>query len=683
MRSLRSGRTVATESLQKENVAIKKKKVDAKSKVSKTQKTLPERQVLADKTNSSPDRSAIREKEERRPKRQRNPPGWMKDHLQSVRSSSSPITSTPKPVKQKVVPVEPEKPLESDVSSSPKETTEAPATRKRNRKDANSICQSVKTLLSPKGVAKSPKKSPVKLEPPPVFKAPANVRRDPIYSKFSSPVFKKKVDSKKIEDSKRIYDFALAHEIKVQSKPKRRLKKTTDGAIPKSRKNNKAKFDEEAAMKGLMEQVKRIREAAKLKKLKTAINQKKQEIGKEPIRESTVVRVEIHDPPPRRELVPPELPRERSYSPMPSPIRDDDEPYGEAAAPPTVSLRLPKPFDDSKSLNSFTDLPIASSSMIHQDRRPAGSPWRVTYETRDRRWPYNFPVKASMTPSYQRDTFHVLGLDDKPTDPVDSPKRLPVISKEREKKIQQLKQTTILSLYEGSINKQKRLHSPKKQQKIPEFDLEELIQENKAKEQAERDEAQKLETISEKETEILSPVKEQQKNKPKATIEDYFGFDDSFEDQENIEPAKISKQIQNINTVKRAVLKSAILKESNVPLEVPDKAVVKISTRKTTRKLKKQAATKQAVQKTVTVEVVNDESSEDDQVPLIEPNTETSSPNLAEPPTISNVPLFEDPVEPVTFDFVKVSIILWYKDVTSFFFKCTKKNNHIFVCVQI
>lgn len=682
------------------------------------------RPVLADKTNSgsdlnsSPSTSATEISTKMtiyRPKRTPCVPAKFKDHVMSPVSSSQTIipdfSSTPL-IKAKSARIPPSrltpkgalvsksvsrKPIEIP-EISPVKTTRA-NTRSRvankvsnpavtvydepGKKSIVQICEisEEKTVCDkPAKINSAEIKITKKTETPLFAKSPAKpntphkVQNQEI-KHYMTPIYKKKMIQLEkhtipTPDRAALYEFDFDPS-EEPSKPKK--KKVVRKPGTRRKKAKPAVTDGDAALQDLILQLKKIQETQKIKNLlkkkkaqKAAHNiiVKPTEPVIQTIRQGDGDRlVQDLSAPHLDNGAPSPISKPRfCYSPRPSSPMDN---YDDDVEPPAENSNSSSNIADIRSMSCFSDMPAASSSMIQGSaHKPAPSPWRVNYDNEIRKWPCNFYVKASMTPSYERDTFHVIGLDNN-TNKTDHnntnnvPER-PTKYVDDSQKLANWKQTSILSFYEESMKKtaKKRCH-PSKNSKEP-YNFDELNPPSPLKDSS-IEEVVPVQVAPEK-----IPPKVVEIENP--NVDNCFGFDDSAEfDQENVSPVKKPK-LPNINTVRggtKSLKNRGILKEINLAVNLPTRATVSkvlkvIAKNKVIEDLDEIVEAPLVVEKVIepVIESLAKDDSDGDSSNMEDNTTATDSVETSQASLENEMALFEDPLdanEPKLVHFNKVS----------------------------
>lgn len=569
------------------------------SKITKQKRS---RQVLADRTNSGSDLNNSSPKQEctpklkpkqkptistARPKRTHQLPSRFKDH------ELSPVQAKKKNVQSTSTPLPTLPPTDNSYKMIQKLSPINEPTMVRTKKVSK-----VKTVERDKVSSNIPKTTTPSLKK--FFTSNQSI-------KCSTPIYKKKISGNVQIDSDKLalyeFEFDPKNEPATVTKKKRQKRVPNNKDNPKKRKKTLSRKSTEAAMKMLISDIKKIQAENMMKKLVSKINSKKivevvTEKKNPTVSEAIAQADEVEDV--------------MDCSSPSSPINFD-----------AVSAE-----DDVNKDNEdeFLHNPMSSTRLSN---KPIGSPWRMDLDSDVKKWRYNFYVKPSMTPAYERDTFHVLGLDDKEVRK-EVQQSAVATSTPNVKNATKFKQTSILSFYEESFKKspRKKVSSPKKNTPVK-YNFDEYSQ----------DESNDAEVISEpiKET-IVEPNLEQ-------AIENCFGFDDDISDQENISPTKTPA---DLNAAKRTLRKlrnrrAPVLIETNQMLTGPAR-ITTHQVKSILRREKKQASPKKtpAIDE-VQESVMNTQSSDD-----------SDDANTAESVPENTVALFEDLMDVNVVHHVKV-----------------------------
>lgn len=381
--------------------------------------------------------------------------------------------------------------------------------------------------------------------------------------KCTVPVYKKNIigDELRENDKSMLYEFEFdpTNEPKMVKKKKinRNKKSNVETKNPVRKKKKMSRKSADLAMKNLIEDLKKIQAEKIMKKLIAKIKTKEtrnvENNASVNLPSASIQNLSNTNTTPS--IQPLQSNNSNDDNP-PSPLilEDMDLPdMDHESNPPCVS------YTNNESLR-FSNHPMANSSAIVNDK-PNCSPWRMDLDSDVKKWRYNFPVKPSMTPAYERDTFHVLGLDDKPeknnTENNSFEKNnmqnnavassTPIKPVEPSENTKKFLQTSILSFYADAFKKspQKRVSSKNKPKK---YDFDKY--------------SSCFDFSNEKDCEVENISVPIENVEP--AVENCFGFDDSLEDvdQENLSPINKKKSPEKRSKrIKKNV--ASILKEIN------------------------------------------------------------------------------------------------------------------------
>ncbi|XP_077297301.1 uncharacterized protein LOC143919018 isoform X2 [Arctopsyche grandis] len=580
------------------------------SKITKQKRS---RQALSDRTNSGSDLNNSSPKQEctpkpkpiistTRPKRAHQLPSRFKDHeLSPVKSKKNNVQSTSTPL-----PTLP--PTDNSFKIIQKLSPINEPTTIRTKKVSK-----IKTIERDKVSPNVPKETPSLKK---FFTSNQSI-------KCSTPIYKKKAaENVQIESNKlTLYEFEFdpKNEPATVSKKKRQKRVPNNNNNPKKRKKILSRKSTEAAMKMLIEDLKKIQAENMMKRLVSKINSKK------------VVKVPIVTVNPTVDEAVAQI--DETVAQIDEAVAQTDE------VEDAMDRSLPSSpinFDaisaeevNKDNEDEFIHNPMSSTRLSD---KPVGSPWRMDLDSDVKKWRYNFYVKPSMTPAYERDTFHVLGLDDKEVRK-DIRESAVATSTPNVKNTSKFKQTSILSFYEESFKKspRKKVSSPKKNTPVK-YNFDEYSQ----------DESNDTEVVA---AIVAEPTeKAAVEPNPEPAIENCFGFDEDIIDQENISPTKTPADLIAAKKTLRKLRnrRAPVLVETNQMLKGPARITTN-QVKSILRREKKRASPK----KTPVVEVVEESAV------TTQSSDDSDNVNITEIVPENEMGLFEDLVDVDVVHYVK------------------------------